>query len=452
MQVTKINEVQTYGKLPPQNIEAEMSLLGAMMRDNRAIGDTLEIIDKNDFYRIVHRIIYEVIVNLYDKRQAIDVVTLKDELEKIGKLEEIGGAEYLVTIHEAVPNVANAVHYAKSVHDKASLRYLVETCNEIIGMAFEGEKRDAESLLDEAERKIFEAVKKKSVKAGLSIGDILSEVFHKIELVRDRKARLMGIPTGFYEIDDTISGFQPGQLIVIAGRPSMGKSSLAINLAEQISLNEHKAIHFFSLEMTKEQVAQIMLCSHCKISPFNVTSGKVSDEEIQRLLTAASRFQETPIFIDDSSDLSILELRARARRFKAEHNTDLIIIDYLQQLYSQDRRVENRQQEIALISRNLKSLAKELNIPVIALAQLNRSPEREDREPRLSDLRESGAIEQDADVVILLHREERYNPDTDKKGICDVNVAKNRTGPIRKTELAFMEEYMKFAPLKRAET
>jgi replicative DNA helicase len=431
----------------PYSPEAETSLLGAMMSDNSVIGEILGVLDRDDFYRYNHRIIYEAIINLFDVRQPADLVTVKSELERVGKLEEAGGVEYLAGLLESIPNIANAPYYARVIREKAQLRNLIYTCSDIIKQATYS-SQDAEALLDEAERRIFEAVKRKSSGQLLKMVDILSHAFRKITDIRDRKNRLMGLSTGFYQIDDIISGLQPSHFIVIAGRPSMGKTSMVIRLAEHVGMELNKPVLFFSLEMTGEQIAQIMLCSHCRISPHNLRRGIVSDEEFQRLLISAGRFHNAPIYIDDNSDLSILELRARSRRAKAENNVELIIIDYLQRLNSSDRRIENRQQEIAMVSGNLKGLAKELQIPIVAVAQLNRAPEsRDDHQPRLADLRESGAIEQDADIVIMLNRDEVYNPDTERRNICDVFIAKNRTGPVDRFELAFLKEYMRFENL-----
>jgi len=436
----------------PQNIEAEKGLLGAILHDNKIVGEIVEKVSASDFFLPIHKIIFEKILELYDKHQPIDVVILKDALLKDGKLQGVEIIDYLLEIYEFVPNVANAVHYAKSIRDKASLRSIMTTCDDTISFISNGEEQEPEIVLEEVERKIFETIKKREISVVSGIGDVLSEVFHKIEAIgaRDGKSHLLGIPTGFGELDYAISGLQRGSLIVIAGRPGMGKTSLGISIARKVGLEQKKVIHFFSLEMTKEQIAQIMLCSLSGISPINLTNGTISDEDIQKLLITAGKFENAGIFIDDSPDLSMLEVKARARRFKADKNTDLIILDYLQLMHTTDRRIENRQQEIALISRSLKALAKELNIPIIALSQLNRAPEaREEHKPRLADLRESGAIEQDADVVLLLNREEVYNRETDKKNICDVNIAKNRTGPTKTIQFAFISSYMRFEPLEK---
>ncbi|MFN3486755.1 MAG: replicative DNA helicase, partial [Planctomycetota bacterium] len=339
--------------------------------------------------------------------------------------------------------------YARTVYEKFVLRNIIETCNRIVHQATHVTE-DVEAVREEAERALFQALARGEKGTVRKMTDILHETFQKIQDFHDRKGRLLGIPTGFYELDDLLSGLQPGQLYIIAGRPSMGKTSLAMSIIENVALREQKRVLFFSLEMAAEQIAQQMLCSHTRVPSHLLRTGKISEEDYSRLLLAAGTLGEARIYIDDSADLSALEVRTRARRMKAKEGLDLVVVDYLQKMHARqgNRAPESRQLEIAMISSNLKSMAKELGVPVLALAQLNRAPEgREDRKPMLSDLRESGAIEQDADAVMLLYREDYYNPETEKKGVAEVILAKNRTGPTDTVELAFLKDFTRFENL-----
>lgn len=434
----------------PQNIESEAALLGALILNNTVAGEVIEILHKDDFYRPSHRRLYETLVDLFINQQMVDSLILKNALEKRGWLEDVGGAEYIAELIDSVPSAANALHYARIIRERATLRTLMQKCSDIVREASQS-TTDVDELVDRAEQIIFDIGKKRGARESTRIGDILRETFNKIKDIRDRKARISGLSTGFYEMDDKLSGFQPAQFIVVAGRPSMGKTSLVLKIMESIGLDQAKPVLLFSVETTGSQIAETMLCSHCRISSHRLRKGLITEEEFQKLLLAAGRFHEAPIFIDDSSDLTVLELRARARRMKAEHDIQCIFVDYLQLINT--RQAENRQQEIATISRSLKALAKELNIPVVTLSQLNRAAEgREGNKPRLADLRESGAIEQDADVVLLLYRDEYYHPsDTEQKGICDITVAKNRTGPVGDLQLLFQNEFARFENLSVAQ-
>lgn len=428
---------------PPQDIEAEVCLLGSLLLDNDAVDDVVQILDKDAFYRPAHQDIYDVMVYLHDQRKPIDPVILRNELQQRGQLDKVGGVEYLASLAEAVPSAANAEYYAKIVKEKAVLRGLMGVCIQILKEAGSGQG-DTEELLDRAERSIFEVVKKKDRSEPLQIGQILKEAFRQIHDIRDRKERVTGIPTGFYELDDMICGLQPSQLVIVAGRPSMGKTSFALRIAEHSAITEQRPVLVFSMEMDARQIATNMLCSHARISSHDLRKGRLSETDFQKLLIAAGQFSEAPIFIDDTSGLSVLELRARARRLQAEHKIELVIVDYLQLM--EQKGAESRQQEVAMISRSLKSLARELEAPVMALSQLSRAVEtREDRKPRMSDLRESGAIEQDADVIMMLYREEYYTKN--KPGIAEVIVAKQRNGPIGDLELAFINNYARFENL-----
>jgi replicative DNA helicase len=438
------------GNLLPHSRESEMALLGAMIFDNSVIGDVVEVVNARDMFAFAsHQIVFEAILRLHLERKPIDLVVLRDDLAKDRRLESVGGADYLMALVEGVPNAANAVEYAKTIQEKFILRNIIETCQKIVHTATQVTE-NVDQVRDEAEKALFQALAKGEKASVRTMTDILHETFAQIQDIHDRKARLLGLSTGFYEVDDLLSGLQPGQLYIVAGRPSMGKTSFALNILENVALREQKAVLLFSLEMAGQQIAQSMLCSHARVDSSLLRSGRVSEEEFQKLVMAAGAFHEAKIFIDDSADLSALELRTRARRMKARENIELIVVDYLQKMHAKsgNKAPESRQLEISMISSNLKSLAKELNVPVIALAQLNRAAEgREDRKPMLSDLRESGAIEQDADAVMALYREEYYKPDTEKKGVAEVLLLKNRTGPVGNVDMAFIKQYTRFENL-----
>ncbi|HEU4334525.1 MAG TPA: replicative DNA helicase [Candidatus Eisenbacteria bacterium] len=433
------------GRTVPHSAEAEMSVLGAMILDSDAAGEVIEIIDAEAFHEPRHRLIYDALVDLFLTRRKLDLVTLKAELERRGSIEVIGGIEYCESLVVQVPTSAHAAEYARIIRDKAILRQLLRTCESVIREVREGGE-DPDKLLDRAQSLVFEVAAKRGAQPVEKLSEILKRTFQQIADIHDRKARLLGLSTGFYELDDLLSGLQPSHLYIVAGRPSMGKSSLAMKMAEHVAVELKKPVLFFSLEMAASQIAQQMLCSHCRVDSHRLRTGLLAENEYQKLNLGAGALAEAPILIDDSADLSILEVRARARRQKAEHpDLGLVIIDYLQKVHAKS---ESREREIAVISSQLKSLAKELEIPVICLAQLNRRPEgREGNLPQLSDLRESGAIEQDADVVMLLYREDYYNRETDQKNTCDVIVAKNRTGPTDSVKLAFIKEYTRFENL-----
>ncbi|MBI4565910.1 MAG: replicative DNA helicase [Planctomycetes bacterium] len=435
------------GRLPPQNLEAEMALLGSMLLDSGAVGEVIEILDADAFYRKSHQFVFEALVDLYLTQRKCDLVTVKAELERRGTLEAAGGIEYCASLVEQVPTAAHATEYARIVREKAILRQLIGTCTAIVREASErGEDPDA--LLDRAQSLIFEVAARRRTRDVETLEAILKRTFQQIQDIHDRKSRLLGLSTGFYDLDDLLSGLQPAHLYVVAGRPSMGKTSLAMRMLEHAAVELKKPVLMFSLEMASQQIAQQMLCSHCRIDSHRLRTGMLAEAEYQKLLLGAGVLKDAPVLIDDSADLSILEMRARARRMKAEHDVGLVAVDYLQKVHA---KADSREREIALISSQLKSMSKELAIPVLCLAQLNRQPEgREAKTPMLSDLRESGAIEQDADVVMLLYREDYYHPDSEHKNTCDIIVAKNRTGPTDTVRLAFIKEYTRFENLSAA--
>lgn len=438
------------------DLVAEKALLGAMIYDNDRIADVAAVLPEPKMFSATpHRAIYSVLLELYSKGEIADLPTVKAELERRGLLSSIAGerkdaAVFLLDLVESFPSAEAARQYAEIVRQKYVIRSIDEACRSVVSLVAEGGK-DAEDVRQEAERVLFEAVTKGERRKVESLSDILHRVFKGIDDLQNRKGHLTGIPTGFYDLDDMTSGLQDGQLVVVAGRPSMGKTSFALNVAENVAFREQKGVLIFSLEMSAQQVATALLCSHARVDSSLMRKGRISEEDYQKLVLAAGAYGECKILVDDAADLSVLDLRTRARRIKAVENISLVIVDYLQKLSAKPaggRGPESRQIEISAISSNLKSLAKELSVPVIAVAQLNRSPEgREDKRPLLSDLRESGAIEQDADLVIMLYREEYYRTEAERKGVAELDVAKNRTGPTGKVELAFLKQFTRFENL-----
>ena len=428
-------------KTQPFNIEAEISVLGSMLLDNEAINLVTEILRTDNFYKTSHQHIFDTIVNIYNKNNAVDLVILKDELKKQSLLEKVGGAEYLMELEESVPLASNVEYYAKIVREKTIKRDLITATAKIQQEAY-NDSLESEELLDVAEKEIFDITQRKFSSPTIKLFNILHDTFDHISNLHDREGRLTGISTGYYDLNDITSGLQKSELIVIAARPSMGKSSLVLNIAEHAGTKEKKPTLIFSMEMSAQQVAQNMLCSKAKIDAHLLRTGKLDDNQFSNLSLAMGDLSESEIFIDDTPGLGLLELRAKARRLKLQHNIQMIIVDYLQLMEA--RKAENRQQEISSISRGLKALARELEVPVIAVSQLNRSVEtREGHTPRMSDLRESGSIEQDADVIILLHREDYYDP-TKRPGEVDLNIAKQRNGPTGKVKLTFRREILRF--------
>jgi len=433
-------------KVPPQNLEAEMALLGSMLFDNNCITEIVHLLKSDDFYGSANRMIFETIVELYDASKAVDLVILREELKKRQILESVGGEEYLGEVADSVPSSANYEHYADIVKDKSILRGLIQAATEILRTSFRSSDR-AEDILDRSEKLIFDVADKSSSLELARFSHIIKQAVEKIDRSHDKKDILTGIPTGFYELDELVSGLQESEFIVLAARPSIGKTTFGINVIEHAAVIEKKPVALFSMEMAAQQIAQNMLCSCAKIDAHKLRKGFLSSEEWTRLGMAAGMLSEAPIYVDDSTGLTTLRLRSRARRLKAMYDIQLIIIDYLQLM--EGRQAENRQQQISEISRGLKALARELRIPIVAISQLNRAPEaREGHRPRMSDLRESGAIEQDADVVLLLHREDYYHPDDPSlRGLAEVIVAKQRNGPVGRVKLQFSGNYLRFSSL-----
>jgi len=433
-------------KMPPQNLEAEMAVLGSMLIEEHAIADAIELLDSHCFYSDANRKVFECILKLYANNKAVDIVTLIEELKRTGDLERIGGATYVTGLTTVVPTAANVRHYGCIVKEKSILRNLISTATNIISESYDTQG-DVEKILDRAERTIFEISSKKVDANFAPIKEILKDSMETIDALYQKKAHVTGVETGFTDFDSLTAGLHASDLIVVAGRPSMGKSAFIASIAEHAGVIRKIPILIFSLEMSKEQLVQRMLCSHARVNAHSVRTGFLSQSDWPRLTNAAGKLSEAPIFIDDSAALSVLELRAKARRLKSQHNIQLITVDYLQLMQGLSG-AENRQQEISEISRSLKALARELNVPVIAVSQLSRAVEtRQDHRPQLSDLRESGAIEQDADVVALLLREDYYNPTPENRGIAEIIMAKQRNGPVGSVKLTFIKEYARFENL-----
>ncbi len=437
-------------RVPPQSKEAELSVLGSMIIDREAIFAAAELLTEQDFYSTAHQKIFSGIISLSEKGEPVDLVTLSEELQSNQCLEEVGGRSYLVTLANAVPTAANVQYHSRIVREKAILRALIQTATGIVSRSFESPS-NVDEFLDEAEQLIFEISRRGQQQGFASIKDVLVKAFDSIEKLYDEKKGVTGLSTGFTDLDRVTSGFQNSDLIIIAARPSMGKTTLALNITQQVAVKEKMPTAFFSMEMSREQLAQRLLCAESQIDAQNMRRGFLSQEEWQKLTRAVGPLSESPLYIDDSGNLSVMEVRAKARRLKAEKGLQAIFVDYLQ-LMRGFSRSESRQQELSEISRALKALAKELQVPVIALSQLSRAVEkRPDRRPMLSDLMESGGIEANADVVMFIYRESYYNRDTDQGNIAEISIAKQRNGPTGLVKLYFLDRFTKFANVARDE-
>ena len=434
-------------RIPPQNQAAERAVLGAMLLDEDAIGAVIESLDSSFFYDASHQKIFEGMVKLYGERKNVDIITLADRLKSDGVLEAVGGAAFLAELADSIPTSANVLHHVEIVKEKGVKRKLIKSATEIVARSYE-EGTEAGMLVDDAERLIFEVAHARERQQAYAVKDLVKGTMKLIDALYHRKETITGVPTGFYEFDEKTSGFQRSDLIIVAARPSMGKSAFAATVAEYAALEKGVGVAFFSLEMSKEQVAMRMLCSQARVDASKVRTGRLASSDWPLLTKAAAKLSNAPIFVDDSPAISPLELRAKARRLKTGQNIGLIVVDYLQ-LMRAATRSENRQQEISEISRSLKALARELGIPVIAISQLSRAVEsRQDHRPQLSDLRESGAIEQDADVVVLLMREDYYNATPENIGLAEVIIAKQRNGPTGNIKLRFSKEFVRFDNLE----
>ncbi len=437
------------GKVPPHDLEAEQAVIGSMLTDKDAVISSVEILKVEDFYREDNKAIYEAVLNLYNRAEPIDIITVKSELETMGKFDKIGGLEYLAELPEKVPTTANAIKYIKIVEEKSILRKLIKTANEIIELGY-SPTEEVEDIMEGAEKKIFNLMQDKNQKGYTPLKDALVDSFTKLEELYNRKQHITGVPTGFGDLDYRTAGLHGSELILIAARPAMGKTAFALNIATNAAVRENVPVAVFSLEMSKEQLVNRILCSEAMVDSNKVRTGKLEEEDWTKLAESIGPLSEGEIYIDDTPGISIMEIRAKCRKLKLEKNIGLVVVDYLQLVQASNKRSGSREQEISEISRSLKILAKELDVPVIALSQLSRAAEqRPDHRPMLSDLRESGAIEQDADIVMFLYRDDYYNQDSEKKDIAEVIISKHRGGSTGTVELLWLGTYTKFVNLER---
>jgi replicative DNA helicase len=448
------NDKNDNPRVPPQNIEAEQSVLGSLMLDKDAIIKIADLLKVGDFYKDDHNDIYEAILELYEEREPIDVLSLSNKLEEKNKLEQVGGSSYLASLVNTVPSATNVVHYAKVVQKKATLRRLIKTAGEILEMSYQ-ESEDIQKVLDEAEQRLFKVSQKYIKQDFTPIKSILESAFNRIDELHKEGHKFRGVPTGFPDLDNILAGLQKSDLVILAARPSIGKTTLALDIARHVGIQEKVPVGIFSLEMSSDQLIDRMIAAEAEVDLWRLRTGRLKSEgegnDFQKIGEAMGILSEAPIFIDDTASANVMEMRTMARRLQAEHNLGLIIIDYLQLM--EGRGSENRVQEISEISRSLKNLAREINIPILVLSQLNRAVEsRSPQIPKLFDLRESGSIEQDADVVLFLYREDREKPDTPNKNIVEVHIAKHRNGPIGRMQLYFNENSTTFKSLERTHT
>ena len=438
-------------RVPPQAVEAEKSVLGGILLDNDAINIAIEYLQPEDFYNGAHRSIYEAMMTLSDRRDPIDVITLSEQLKNMGYLDSIGGIDSISSLASMVPSAANVPYYAKVVKDKSLRRKLIHEASGLINDAF-ADSDDLDTFLDSAEQRILGVSDKRAGSGFAKVGDIVQDSIKVVEQLYDKKEIVTGVPSGFGQLDNKTAGFQPSDLIIVAARPAMGKTSLALSMAQNAAIGYNKPVAVFSLEMSKEQLVLRMLCSEARVGNSKVRTGHLGERDFPTLVDAASKISDAPVFIDDTPALTITELRAKARRLHNEVGLSMVLVDYLQLLRSPVYS-RSREQEISDISRSLKALAKELHLPVIALSQLNRSVEqREDKRPKMSDLRESGAIEQDADVIMFIYRDEVYNELTEDKGVAEIIISKQRNGPTGMCRLAFLPDYTRFENLEHQHT
>jgi replicative DNA helicase len=440
------------GRLPPQNIEAEQSVLGSLMLDKEAIIQIADIIKPEDFYRGIHTNIYQVMLELFEKNEPIDLLSLTNRLEEKKQLEEIGGASYLTSLANLVPTAAHVVHYAKIIKHKKILRDLIETSGQITQLSYQ-EPEDVENLVDTAEQKIFSISQQSIGQKFISVKETLEDAFERIDKLHKGDGIIRGVPTGFPDLDNYLAGLQKSDLIILASRPSLGKTTLALDFARHLATKEKVPVGIFSLEMSKEQLVDRLICSQAEVDLWRMRTGRLSgegpDNDFNRIQQALDVLSATPIFIDDSPSPTMIQIRTMARRLQAEHSLGLIVVDYLQMIQPRNS-TDSPVQQVTEISRGLKTLARELDIPVLALSQLSRAVEsRSPAIPKLSDLRESGSLEQDSDVVLLIYREDKDKTNTDRKNIADVMIAKHRNGPIGKVELFFNESQVSFKNLEK---
>ncbi|CAK7047783.1 replicative DNA helicase [Tissierella carlieri] len=441
-------ENQLIGRIPPHSLEAEQSVLGAMILDKEAINTAIEIIRPDDFYKEANREIFEAILVLFNKNEPVDLITLSEELKRRGTLENTGGVTYLANLSSAVATTANVKYYCKIVEEKSILRRLIKSCDDVIAKSYENSD-EVNSIIEKAEKSIFDITQGRHREGFSPLNEVLLSSFSQIEERAANQGSLTGLTTGFIDLDNKLSGLQKSDLVLLAARPSMGKTAISVNIVTNAALKANANVAIFSLEMSKEQLVQRMISATAHVDLQKIISGRLSEEEWIQVINSMGPLSQASIFIDDTAGISLMEMKAKCRRLKIEKGLDLVMIDYLQ-LMQLDGHQESRQQEISAISRGLKALAKEMECPVIALSQLSRAPElRADHRPILSDLRESGAIEQDADVVLFLYRDEYYHDDSEKKNIGEVIIAKHRNGPTGSIELVFKKEFTKFVNMIR---
>ncbi len=433
-------------RILPNNLEAERSILGAILLDDKAVLTVFEILKPEDFYLDSHRRVFEKMQLLTNGSRPIDLITLKDELQRANELESVGGAAYLASLTDGLPRAMNVEFYAQIIKEKSTLRRLIQISNETMARSYQDEE-PAEEILQHVEKTIFEISNQQFRSGFSSITPVVSEVFKQIEELSNKKTPVTGLETGFVDLDRMTAGMHPADLIIVAARPGLGKTSLCLNIAEHVAIRKHKSVAIFSLEMSKESLVKRLLCSEARIDAHRVNTGYLNKDDWHRLSRASGDLSDTKIFIDDTANVKVPELRSKSRRLSMEHGLDLIIVDYLQLMSGSTQRYENRTQEIAQISRGLKGVAKELGVPVIAVSQLSRAVESrtgEHRRPQLSDLRESGSIEQDADLVLFIFREEMLNPTEENNGMAELIIGKQRNGPIGTIQLAFSKQFTKF--------
>ncbi|MEU9865135.1 replicative DNA helicase [Streptomyces sp. NPDC047971] len=436
-----------FERVPPQDLDAEQSVLGGMLLSKDAIADVVEIIKGHDFYKPAHETVYAAILDLYAKGEPADPITVGAELTKRGEITRVGGASYLHTLVQSVPTAANAAYYAEIVHERAVLRRLVEAGTKITQMGYAADG-DVDEIVNSAQAEIYAVTEQRTTEDYLPLGDIMEGALDEIEAIGSRSGEMTGVPTGFTDLDQLTNGLHPGQMIIIAARPAMGKSTLALDFARACSIKHNLPSVIFSLEMGRNEIAMRLLSAEARVALHHMRSGTMTDEDWTRLARRMPDVSQAPLYIDDSPNLSMMEIRAKCRRLKQRAGLKLVVIDYLQLMQSGAKRSESRQQEVSDMSRNLKLLAKELELPVIALSQLNRGPEqRTDKKPMVSDLRESGSIEQDADMVILLHREDAYEKESPRAGEADIIVGKHRNGPTATITVAFQGHYSRFVDM-----
>jgi len=438
----------SFERVPPRNIEAEMSVLGGMMLSKDAIADVVEIVKSTDFYRPAHQEVFSVVVKLFGAGEPADAVTVGAELQRTGDLERVGGLPYLHTLVASVPTAANAAYYAQIVREQAQLRSLVEAGTRIVQLGYTTDGADVKGLIDMAQAEVYAITEDRATNEYMTLEEIVPGLYDELESNENRDGGLQGIPTGFVELDNKLNGLRGGQMIIVAARPGAGKSTLAMDICRSAAIANGLPTVYFSLEMNRNELSMRVLAAEAKVFLDRMIKGEMTPEDWQSVARTLDRISQKPLIVDDSPNLTLTEIRAKCRRMKQQHDIRLIVIDYLQLLSSGARAVESRQQEVSEFSRSIKLLAKELDVPIIAVAQLNRDSEkRNDKRPQVADLRESGSLEQDADVVLLIHREDMYDRDSAKAGMAEIIIGKQRSGPTGTLELAFQGHYARFAEL-----